>query len=108
MSTSTPPPSPPPSQEPFNSEDLKKAVALSYDGDSAPTVSASASGTQAEEIIALAREHGVPLCDNPGLLDFLLTLEIGDEIPESLYITIAHILSFAYQLSGKNPESTPE
>ncbi|MFL0796628.1 MAG: EscU/YscU/HrcU family type III secretion system export apparatus switch protein [Cellvibrionaceae bacterium] len=85
-------------------EELKKAVALCYDGDKAPKVGASGTGIEAEEIIALAQEHGVPLCDNPGLLEFLLTLEVGDEIPESLYIAIAHILSFAYQLTGKTPE----
>ena len=39
----------------------KKAVALFYDGSNAPNVTASGAGDIAEQIIALAREHKVPL-----------------------------------------------
>jgi len=83
---------------------LQKAVALFYDGQSAPRVTAKGVGQTAEEIIAVAEAHDVPLCDNPALIDLLVTLELGDTIPEALYIAVAHIIAFAYQLQGKMPE----
>jgi flagellar biosynthesis protein len=84
---------------------LQKAVALFYDGVNAPQISAKGAGKVAEEIIAIAQEHGVPLCDNATLVDLLVTLELGDEIPEALYVAVAYIIAFAYQLEGKTPEA---
>ena len=79
-------------------EDLSKAVALFYDGQQAPTIVAKGTEDTAEAIIALAQEHNVPICNNPALADLLTLLEIGDHIPKELYIAIAHIITFAYQL----------
>lgn len=87
---------------------LEKAVALFYDGNGAPQVTAKGEGADAEAIIALAREHGVPLCDNPALVELLAQMEIGDHIPESLYIAVAHIIAFAYRLRTPKPESQSE
>ena len=77
---------------------LKRAVALFYDGEEAPQVTAKGNGMQAEEIIKLANEHNVPLCDNAPLVDMLSNLEVGESIPEALYIAIAHIIAFAYKI----------
>jgi flagellar biosynthesis protein len=89
----------------YSPNELQKAVALYYDGKNAPHVSAKGTGKLAEEIIAIAQEHGVPLCDNSALVDLLVTLELGDEIPEALYIAVAYIIAFAYQLEGKTPDA---
>lgn len=88
-------------------DDLRQAVALFYDGDSAPTVTAKGSGATAEEIIAIAQENNITLCENEPLLELLMSLELGDHIPESLYIAIAQIVAFAYHLQGKEPAATP-
>ena len=88
----------------YTDDQLRKAVALYYDGNSAPQVSAKGIGPEAELIMAIAREHGVPLCDNAALADLLVTLELGDSIPQSLYIAVAHIIAFAYELQGKVPQ----
>jgi len=87
-----------------NTPDLQKAVALFYDGQNTPTITAKGAGELADEIIDIAQQNDVPLCDNPALIDLLMTLELGDEIPETLYIAIAHIISFAWQLQGKSPD----
>lgn len=87
----------------FTEAELKKAVALFYDGKQAPTVTAKGTGSQAQEIIDVARQHGVPLCDNPALVDLLVTLELGENIPETLYLAVAHIIAFAWELQGKAP-----
>lgn len=89
----------------YSTQELQKAVALYYDGNNAPHVSAKGTGEVAEQIIAIAQEHGVPLCDNSALVDLLVTLELGDEIPEALYIAVAYIIAFAYQLEGKIPDA---
>lgn len=77
---------------------ITKAVALYYDGENTPIVTAKGLGEEAQEIIRIAEESGVPLCDNALLVELLAQLELGDSIPGSLYTAIAHILSFAYQL----------
>ena len=77
---------------------LKTAVAIFYPGDRDPEVTAKGYGKQAEEIIRIAEENNVPLCDNAPLVEMLSRLELGDSIPESLYWTIAHVIAFAYKI----------
>ena len=81
----------------------RRAVALSYDGRRAPTVSASGEHALAEEIIAIARAHDIPLFENPELSALLSELELGEEIPEVLYRCIAQIIAFAYSMQGRVP-----
>lgn len=85
--------------------ELKQAVALFYDGSGAPQITAKGSGEEAQEIIALAEQHGVPLCDNPALAQVLSQIELGERVPEALYVAVAHIIAFAYQL--KTPAWQP-
>ncbi len=92
------------SQNEFSETQLQKAVALFYDGESAPSVTAKGIGEEAQAIMDIAQEHGIPLCDNGPLVDLLVHLELGDQIPEALYTAIAHIIAFAYELQGKVPE----
>jgi len=82
----------------------QKAVALKYDGKGAPKVTASGEGALAEEIIRIAREAGVPLYENPELVSVLSQLDLGDEIPETLYRVVAEIIAFAYYIQGKAPK----
>lgn len=87
--------------------DLSKAVALFYDGEQAPVVTAKGDGLTADEIIAMALEHEVPLCENAPLAELLCQLELGEAIPENLYIAIAHIIAFAYSLQIPSLGETP-
>lgn len=84
---------------------IKKAVALFYDGVNAPHVSAKGTGELAEAIMAVATEHGVPLCDNSELVNLLIQLELDDQIPQALYVAVAYIIAFAYELDGKQSTS---
>lgn len=88
----------------MNDPDNPKAVALEYDGKNAPRVTATGSGATAQRIIDIAREHGVPLREDPDLLTLLAKLELGDEIPRALYVTVAHVIAWAYVLTGKRPD----
>ena len=82
----------------------RRAVALRYDGEGAPKVTAKGEGRVAERIIELAREHNIPYSENAELAGLLGTIELGDEIPEELYVAVAHVLAFAYAL---DPSKVP-
>lgn len=79
------------------------AVALLYDGENAPRVTAKGEGKIAEEIFRLARENDIPLQNDPQLAAVLAQIPLGDEIPEALYRAIAEVIAFAYLVSGKRP-----
>ncbi|PCJ33150.1 MAG: flagellar protein FhlB [Gammaproteobacteria bacterium] len=80
-----------------------RAIALQYDGENAPVVTASGEGELAEEIIRIAREHGVPLREDTMLAALLSELELGEEIPPLLYRVIAEVIAYTYFISGKVP-----
>ncbi|MBI3345123.1 MAG: EscU/YscU/HrcU family type III secretion system export apparatus switch protein [Gammaproteobacteria bacterium] len=80
-----------------------KVVALRYEGVGAPRVTAKGEGLVAEKILELAKEHHIPLHENPALVAVLAKLELGDEIPVALYKAVAEVIAFAYMVSGKVP-----
>jgi flagellar biosynthesis protein len=81
----------------------RQAIALSYDGNSAPSLTAKGDDQLAEAILAIAREYKVPIYENAELVNLLARLELGDAIPEALYRSIAEIIAFAWYLKGKFP-----
>jgi flagellar biosynthesis protein len=82
----------------------RQVVALNYDGQQAPTLTAKGDDALAEAILAIAREYKVPIYENAELVKMLARMELGDSIPEALYLTIAEIIAFAWRLKGKFPE----
>ncbi|KTD18232.1 EscU/YscU/HrcU family type III secretion system export apparatus switch protein [Legionella jordanis] len=82
----------------------KQAVALHYDGHSAPIVTAKGEGGIAEQIIKTAKEHGIPLHHDKELTALLAKVELKKEIPPELYRAVAQILIFLYFLDGKIPD----
>ena len=77
------------------------AIALRHDpGDDAPVVVASGRGAIGQQIIDLARRHGVPLDRNPALAEALSTIELDTEIPEQLFKAVAEVLGFILRASG--------
>lgn len=82
----------------------RQAIALKYDGENAPNLTAKGNDALAEEILQIAREHDVPIYENADLVRLLARLELGDAIPESLYQTVAEIIAFAWYLKGKAPK----
>ncbi|MDX6544619.1 MAG: flagellar biosynthesis protein [Gaiellales bacterium] len=81
----------------------KRATALRYEGRDAPKVVATGKGLVAEKILEAARAAGVPLREDPVLVQALATLELDQEIPPELYRAVAEALAWAYQLSQKSP-----
>ena len=79
------------------------AIALKYKrGEkSAPKVVAKGSGYIAEKIRKIAEEAGIPVVEDKPLARALYKLEIGTEIPETLYRAVARILAYIYKLKGE-------
>ena len=86
-----------------NKQHKTLAVALEYDGENAPKVTAKGTNDLAQQIIELAEQHGIPLHEDKNLIRVLAEIDLGDEIPESLYRAVAEVIAFAYILTGKFP-----
>jgi len=55
-----------------------------------------------KRIRALAKEHGVPIVEDPPLARALFQqAEVGQSIPEGLYRAVAEILAYVYRLQGR-------
>lgn len=52
-----------------------------------------------------AQRSGTPVMTDDALLEALLQLPLNEEIPESLYVAVAVVLSWAYWLTGRRPDS---
>ena len=84
---------------------LPIAIALEYDEENAPVVNAKGTGELAQRIIEIARDNNVYLKEDVGLIQILAELELGDEIPESVYKAVAEVIAFAYIIKGKMPKN---
>ncbi|MEB1810070.1 MAG: EscU/YscU/HrcU family type III secretion system export apparatus switch protein [Bacillaceae bacterium] len=76
------------------------AIALSYNEtlDEAPRVKAKGKGFVAEEIIARAKEHHIPIQEDPSLVELLSQLEINETIPTELFEVVAEVFAFIYRI----------
>ncbi|WP_339781221.1 flagellar biosynthesis protein FlhB [uncultured Marinobacter sp.] len=87
------------------------AVALKYDSDSmgAPMVVAKGNDETAFKIMEIAREYKVEILRTPPLARAVYhNSDIGDEIPDGLYMAIAQVLAYVFQLrqfrKGRGPK----
>ena len=80
---------------------LKKAATLKYESgkDSAPRITAKGTGLVADRIIELALKEGIPISEDPDLVEALVKLDFQEEIPPELYKVVAEVLAFAYRLN---------
>ncbi len=85
-----------------------RAVALRYDEarTGAPAVLAKGRNSIAERIQELAREHGIPVREDPDLVELLSACELGDEIPTELYRAVAELLAYLYRLGRTEPDAS--
>lgn len=85
------------------------AVALAYDreSDEAPVLAAKGRGYIAEQIIALAKEHGIEIRQDSDLAALLSRLEIDMPIPLEAYAAVAEILAYVYKANDKARRSRP-
>jgi type III secretion system FlhB-like substrate exporter len=77
-------------------KERKTAAAISYkSGDPAPRLTAAGRDREAERIIALAREAGIEIVEDPPLAALLdAGVKTGDIIPVWCWEAVAKILAF--------------
>ena len=92
------------------------AVALKYDPDSmrAPILVAKGTDFMAEQIRKIAKEHKIPILTAPPLArSIYYHTKLDKEIPAGLYVAVAQILAYVFQLKayyqgkGEYPGSQP-
>lgn len=92
------------------------AVALRYDSDKAgaPMLVAKGVDQMAQHIQTIARENDVPVIQSPALArSIYYTTEFEEIIPEQLFVAVAQILAYVFQLraynsgKGRKPKSLP-
>ena len=78
----------------------KTAAALKYDAetDGAPVLLAKGDDRTAEEIVRLASESGIPVVEDPGLVKFLMGIDLDTEIPAPLYEAAAAVFRKLYEI----------
>jgi flagellar biosynthetic protein FlhB len=92
------------------------AVALRYDEKRmrAPVVVAKGADEIAAKIREIAGEHAVPIFEAPPLARVLYrSVDIGEEVPSSVYVAVAQVLSYVFQLrvakqAGVQPPPRPD
>jgi flagellar biosynthesis protein len=87
-------------------EPRRRAAALQYerDKDVAPRLVAKGQGFVADQILELARSHGIPIHQDPALVSVLAQMDLDDTIPPELYLVVAEVLSFIYRAEAARRE----
>jgi flagellar biosynthesis protein len=84
----------------------RSAVALRYQTqapfqDLVPRLVAKGEGLLADRILELAREHGIPVEQDPDLLAALAPLDVDQELPPELFKAVAIVLAALYRANGQ-------
>ena len=80
------------------------AVALEWDEVSmdAPVLTAKGADLMARRIRELAREHDIPVMENPPLARALYDkVELDSPVPPNLYAAVAQVIAFVYRLKNR-------
>lgn len=78
---------------------LREAVAIKMgNGVQTPSVLAKGKGDTADHIIEKARENGIPVQEDPAMVELLRTIDVNESIPEELFEAVAEIFIFIHRL----------
>ncbi|MFO7765990.1 MAG: flagellar biosynthesis protein FlhB [Pelovirga sp.] len=79
------------------------SIAISYERENmdAPQIVAKGADHLAFKIREIAREHDISVIENKPLARALYKQEIGEQIPEELFTSIAEVLAYVYRLKSK-------
>ena len=80
-----------------------KAIAFEYGKREAPSILAKGEGEDAMSIIDAAFDIGLPVIEDEMLQRLLSGVDIGEEIPESVYRAVAVVLAWVFWLRGDEP-----
>lgn len=91
----------------FNQKNRKKvngpsAAVIRYDQDheGSPSIVAQGTGHVAKKIIELAKENNIHMQEDESLVQNLLDIDLGENVPPQLYSVIAEILLLIEEIEG--------
>lgn len=84
-------------------KNIENAVALLYNREihHAPIVISKGNNFLARRMVDIARKHKVPIVSDEETANHLMHLDIGEEIPYSLYEAVSIILKHIYKLKAE-------
>jgi flagellar biosynthesis protein len=77
-------------------------------GQTSARVVATGRGAVAEQILEIAFAEGVPVREDPDLVELLATLELEAEIPVDAIAAVAEILSYIYRANGRSGDDATQ
>lgn len=82
---------------------IEKAIALLYDKEinNAPVVISKGEKLLAKRMVEVAKKYDIPIVEDDETASILMELDIGEEIPYSLYEAVSVILSHVYKLKAE-------
>ncbi len=80
------------------------AAVIRYDEseNGTPSVVAQGTGLMAKHIIELAKQHNIQMQEDESLVQNLLDIDLGENVPPQLYSVIAEILLLIEEMEIKN------
>lgn len=83
---------------------IRKAAAVKGDLEKKKAqVLSAATGTLAEEMLKIAKEHNIKIHQDENLAEVLSTLEVYENIDDDLYEAVSEILQELYFINKKLP-----
>lgn len=84
-------------------KDIENAIALLYNKEinNAPVVISKGEKLLAKRMVEVAKKYDIPIVEDDETASILMELDIGEEIPYSLYEAVSVILSHVYKLKAE-------
>jgi flagellar biosynthesis protein len=70
-------------------------------GSNVPRIVATGRGAVAEQILQIAFSEGVPVREDPDLVELLAAMELDAEVPVDAIAAVAEILSYIYRANSR-------
>ena len=98
--------------EPPDKAPAKRTVAVAIGAGetstSVPKVTEAAHGALAEQLLAIAFAHGIPVREDADLAEIIAAMEIDADIPVAAFAAVAEILSYVYRLNRGDIDFDPD
>jgi flagellar biosynthesis protein len=87
----------------------KAAVAIGSGGaaSNVPKVLASGKGDMAQKLLDYAESQGMAIEKNSDLAQVLINLDLGDSVPEEVFMAVAEILYYIYEVNDSLKSESP-